>query len=214
MIRLTLLTAAVCAALTCTASADLIYNDEDVPTGSTVANNGTLANVADPVLPGTAGELSDLTAKFSSVATGPIGLPATAPGNPFSVSVDYLIPTGTQLNDGDLIYLQLNVDGANRGSVGFANAANVPRDEWQTLTIDNLNFPGGAPDNGPNLPAGSSTIEGALIIADNGFGAGNDFPGGLALLVDNLRIDVTTVPEPTALLLTLLASCVGFIRIR
>ena len=191
--------AAAFAVTSTAAQAATVFLDENPPAGGSLANSLTLTNVADPILPGTAGEVTDLAAKFSSVATPTVPVPAAAIGKPFSISVDYLIPSNTELNQGDLLYLQVNLNGGNRGSVGFIDPSGAPKDVWSTFTLTNLNFPGGDPTNGPLIPAGTNDISAFLILADNGFGPGNDFPGGLAYYVDNFRIDL--VPEPTSLAL-------------
>lgn len=170
-----------------------------------------LSNVADPVLPGTAGELRDLTQTFSNVSTPAVSLPASAIGNPFSISVDYLVPSNTDLSAGSQIYLQVNLDGTNRGSVGFVSVQNTTPDVWNTFTITGLTFPNGDPTNGPNLPAGASDISGSLIVVDGGFSGTPSFPsaGGLGILMDNFRIEAVTVPEPASLFLTTLLCGVG-----
>lgn len=191
--------AAAFAVTSTVAQAATVFFDGDPPAGGSLANNLTLTNVADPMPAGggdTAGEVTDLAAKYSSVATPDVPVPAAAIGKPFSISVDYLIPSNTELNQGDLLYLQVNLNGTNRGSIGFIDPSAAPKDVWSTFTLTDLNFPGGDPTNGPLIPAGTTDISAFLILADNGFGSGSDFPGGLAYYVDNYRIDL--VPEPTS----------------
>lgn len=199
--KISLLSAATLSsfALAGVAQAEAIYLDTDPLSGSSTSAGMTVTTVADPA-PAEAGDMAglvtDLTAKFSSVQSGDVPIPASAIGNEFAVSVDYFIPSTTDLDSADLVYLQINLLGSategNRGSVGFFNPT-LPefQDSWQTLTVTNLNFPAADPTNGPLIPEGTTDISVFLIIADNGFGAGSDFPtGGTALYVDNITIDV------------------------
>ena len=141
----TLLAVAIyCLTFVESACAITIYSEDGSIGSNTVGNNLTINSVADPTLDDGAGdvaiEASDLTAKFSSVASGAVPVPAGAIGNAFSISIDYYVPSSTNLDADDLIYLQVNLNGSNRGSVGFVNPLDST-DSWNNFTLTKLEFP-------------------------------------------------------------------------
>ncbi|MEM6312832.1 MAG: PEP-CTERM sorting domain-containing protein [Planctomycetota bacterium] len=204
MLKASLFAAALVATPAIASAQVVLFDEGDPDAGNTVQSGLTVTNVADPVLDDgvgdTAAQLGDLTAKFSNIATGGLALPPGSVGGTFEMSVDFYVPSSTNLIAGDLIYMQLNVDGVNRGSVGFLNAGTVAKDEWLNLTITELTFPGTATDNGPLIPAGTTELDFQLIIAQDGFGpTGDANQPGVSLLADNFSVTVTPIPEPASL---------------
>lgn len=198
-----------------TQAAQILWQDDDPLTPPSVANNlivntvdatgltgdATRTAVGDVILTG--------AAKFVSVSSGPLTLPAGSDDQPFTLSLDYFVPNGTTLDalpDGsspDLFWLQIGFDGGNDGSVGFLGAG-AAGSGWNTLTLNGT------------VPNGATDIQGFLVLADGGFGAGtpNGTGTGTALFIDNIRLEVDAIPEPTSFVLMAVGACGLVVRRR
>lgn len=172
-------------------TANLIVNTVDA---SGITADPSRTAVGDVILTG--------AAKFVSVNSGALVLPAGSDDQPFSLSLDYFVPNGTTLDalpggsSPDLFWLQIGFDGGNDGSIGFIGAG-AAGNGWNTLTLTGT------------VPNGATDIIGSLVLADGGFGAGtpNGTGTGTALFIDNIRLEVDAIPEPTSFVLMAVGAC-------
>ena len=177
-----------------------IYLDD---TGVGAAGNQTATAVADPLgVNGTVAAITGLNNSFSNRNTGTVPLPSNAIS--FTVSFDYYIPDPTGLTSDDLLYAQVDLNGANSGSAGFVPGA--PTQGWNTIAIS------GAIN-------GQTDIQLLAILADGGFGGTANYDtvnNPIAYYTDNFRIDVTLskIPEPTAAAVLAIAGVAGMVRRR
>lgn len=214
MNRLALLGAVACVMFASTASAAFVYSDPDPVTApNTVAN--LIVNTIDAS--GITGDPSRTAVgevildganngqKFVGFNPGPLTIPTSLHGMPYTLSVDYFIPTGTgmdSLPDGsspDLFWLQGDFNESNVGqSAGFIGGA-AAGGGWQTLTLS-----GTVPAATGPIPVTSVTP--LFVMADGGFGAGTPNGDGVtpALYVDNFVLNIA--PEPASLMLVLLGA--------
>lgn len=191
-------------------AASIVWQDDDPLSGPTITNNLTVNTVDASVITGdpsrtAVGEVV-LTgaAKFVSIASTDLPLPAGSDGRDFSLSFDYFVPNNTTLDalpDGsspDLFWGQIGFDGGNDGSAGFISAG-AAGSGWGTITVTGT------------VPAGAVNVQGLMVLADGGFGSGapNGDGTGVALYVDNFLLTVDAIPEPTSGVLLVLTAC-GF----
>lgn len=185
-------------------AATIVWQDDDPLSGTSVSNNGLIVNTVDASVitsDPTRTAVGDVIfpsggPKFVSIGSTDLPAPAGSDDQPLTFTVDYFVPDTTTLDalpDGsspDLFWLQISYDGGNNGSAGFIGAG-AAGNGWNTITLNS------------SVPAGTSTIQGLMVMADGGFGAGtpNGTGVGTAVFVDNFRIEVETIPEPTSLLL-------------